>query len=66
MEGLQVTQLLFTPNLKIEDEGEIIESYSMDMELLKKKLKEKGGRLKITFTGEDCCEFRVLLPLKKV
>jgi chemotaxis protein histidine kinase CheA len=66
MEGMQVTQLLFTPNLKIEDEGEIIESYSMDMELLKKKLKEKGGRLKITFTSEDCCEFKVLLPLKKV
>jgi hypothetical protein len=65
MEGMQVTQLLFTPNLKFEDEGEIIESYSMDMELLKKKLKEKGGRLKITFTSEDCCEFKVLLPLKK-
>jgi hypothetical protein len=66
MEGVQVTKLLFTPNLKIEDEGEIIESYSMDMELLKKKLKEKGGRLKITFTSEDCCEFKILLPLKKI
>jgi chemotaxis protein histidine kinase CheA len=65
IEGIQVTQLLFMPNLKIDDEREIIESYSMDMELLKRKLRDRGGRLKITFTSEDCCEFKVLLPLKK-
>jgi len=65
LEGIHVTQLLYTPNLQIEDEREIIESYSMDMELLKRKLKEQGGRLKITFTSEDCCEFKVLLPLRK-
>ncbi len=65
MEGLQVTQLLFAPNMQVDDEKEIVASYSMDMELLKRKLKEKGGRLKITFTSEDCCEFKVLLPLRK-
>jgi chemotaxis protein histidine kinase CheA len=65
IEGIQVTQLLFMPNLKIDDEREVIESYSMDMELLKRKLRDRGGRLKITFTSEDCCEFKVLLPLKK-
>jgi len=65
LEGIHVTQLLYTPNLQIEDEREIIESYSMDMELLKRKLKDQGGRLKITFTSEDSCEFKVLLPLRK-
>ena len=65
LEGIHVTQLLYTPNLQLEDEREIIESYSMDMELLKRKLKEQGGRLRITFTSEDCCEFKVLLPLRK-
>jgi len=36
----------------------------MDIEVLKQKVKEKGGRLKITFTSEEFCEFTVLLPLK--
>ncbi|MBN2365679.1 MAG: hypothetical protein JXL67_05900 [Calditrichaeota bacterium] len=64
LEGVLVTQLLFTPNVRIDDEREILASYSMDMELLKKKLKDKGGRLKITFTSEEYCEFKILLPLK--
>ena len=65
LEGIQVTQLLFTPNLQMDNERELEASYSMDMELLKRKLREKGGRLKITFTSEDCCEFKILLPLRK-
>jgi hypothetical protein len=64
-EGMQVTQLLYTPNLQLEDENEVITNYSMDMELLKRKLKEKGGRLKITFTSDEHCEFTVLIPLKR-
>ena len=66
IEGMQVVQLLFTPNAKMDDERELEASYSMDMELLKRKLKERGGRLKITFTSEDCCEFKILLPLRKI
>ncbi|MFZ0390765.1 MAG: hypothetical protein WAN36_09945 [Calditrichia bacterium] len=64
-EGMQVTQLLFMPNIQFNDENEMVANYSMDMELLKKKLREKGGRLKITFTSEQNCEFAVLLPLKQ-
>jgi len=66
IEGMQVTQLLFTPSIQMDDERQLEASYSMDMELLKRKLKEKGGRLKITFTSEDCCEFKILLPLRRV
>ncbi|MEJ2051468.1 MAG: hypothetical protein P8Y60_16810, partial [Calditrichota bacterium] len=62
-EGMQVTQLLFMPNIQSGDEKELLSNYSMDIEALKKKLKEKGGRLKITFTSEEFCEFTVLFPL---
>jgi len=62
-EGMQVTQLLFMPNIQTGDEKELLSNYSMDIEALKKKLKEKGGRLKITFTSEEFCEFTVLFPL---
>ncbi len=62
-EGTQATQLLIMPNILMNSENEILSNYSMDMELLKKKLQEKGGRLKITFTSEQNCEFTVLLPL---
>ncbi len=64
-EGMQVTQLLYTPDVELDDEKEALKNYSIDMELLKRKLKERGGRLKITFTSEEFCEFTILLPLKK-
>ncbi len=63
-QGFQVTQLLFMPNISFKDEKEINENNAMDIEVLKQKVKEKGGRLKITFTSEEFCEFTVLLPLK--
>lgn len=66
LEGMQVTQLLFMPNMQIEDEKELLSNYSMDMEALKKKLKEKGGRLKITFSSEEYCEFTVLFPMDNI
>ena len=65
-EGMQVTQLLFMPNIQTGDEKELLTNYSMDIEALKKKLKEKKGRLKITFTSEESCEFTVLFPLNHV
>lgn len=65
-EGVQVTQLLCTPDIEFSKDNEALENYSMDMELLKRKLKEKGGRLKITFTSEDHCEFTILLPLSRI
>lgn len=65
-EGMQVTQLLFMPNIQTGDEKELLTNYSMDIEALKKKLKEKRGRLKITFTSEESCEFTVLFPLNHI
>ena len=64
--GSKVSQLLFMPNIQTDDEKEVENNYSMDMELLKEKLKEIGGRLKITFTSEEYCEFTVLFPIKNL
>ncbi|MEJ2634107.1 MAG: hypothetical protein P8184_02295 [Calditrichia bacterium] len=63
-EGISVSQLLFMPNMSVGDEQEILANSAMDIEILKRKLKEKGGRLKITFTSEEFCEFIVFLPLR--
>ena len=64
-EGLQITHLLLVPNLPEHDEEQMLDNYSMDMDALRAKLREHRGRLKISFTSEQCCEFTVTLPIKR-
>ncbi len=61
--GSNVSKILFMPDLPQGREDDLLQNYSMDIEMLKKKLKENGGRLKITFTTEKYCDFIVTLPL---
>jgi two-component system, chemotaxis family, sensor kinase CheA len=62
--GSDVLKFLFTPGnyTKSISEAEHSKAVFKDMELVKKKLKMRGGRIKVTFTAEQFCEYSVTLP----
>jgi hypothetical protein len=62
-----VMRYLFTPDThpKSLDEAEISKKIYIDMELAKKKLKMRGGKIRITFSAENFCEYAVTLPKTK-
>lgn len=62
--GSDVLKFLFTPGnyTKSISEAEHSKAVFKDMELVKKKLKMRGGRIKVTFTAEQFCEYSVVLP----
>ena len=62
-----VMRHLFTPDThpKSLDEAEISKKIFVDMQLAKKKLKMRGGKIKITFSAENFCEYSVALPKDK-
>jgi len=62
--GSDVLKFLFTPGnyTKSINEAEHSKAVFKDMELVKKKLKMRGGRIKVTFTAEQFCEYSVVLP----
>jgi hypothetical protein len=62
--GSDVLRFLFTPGnyTKSISEAEHSKAVFKDMELVKKKLKMRGGRIKVTFTAEQFCEYSVVLP----
>jgi hypothetical protein len=45
-------------------EAEYSQEIFNDMEVVKKKLKMHRGKIKITFTSENYCEYTVSFPLK--
>lgn len=59
-----VMRYLFTPDThpKSLDEAEVSKKIYSDMELAKKKLKMRGGKIRITFSAENFCEYSVTLP----
>lgn len=59
-----VMRYLFTPDThpKSLDEAEVSKAIYVDMELAKKKLKMRGGKIRITFSAENFCEYSVTLP----
>ncbi len=64
--GSQVIKMLFTPNVSPSslNEAEWSKDVFNDMNLVKKKLKMHGGKIKITFTTENFCEYTISLPRK--
>ncbi len=62
--GSDLIRLLFTPGThpKDIDEAENSKEIYKDMELVKKKLKIHGGKMKITFTEQKFCEYSITLP----
>ena len=64
--GSEVVRLLFMPSMATSNliEAEYSKEIFRDMELVKKKLKMRGGKIKITFTSEEFCEYIITLPLK--
>jgi two-component system chemotaxis sensor kinase CheA len=64
--GSDLIRLFFTPGTSPKDlnEAEHSKSIFKDMELVKKKLKMRGGKMKITFTAEKFCEYSIVLPGK--
>lgn len=65
--GSEVIQLLFMPNMLTSNliEAEYSKKIFRDMELVKRKLKLHGGKIKITFTSEQYCEYIISLPLNQ-
>ncbi|KAA3613035.1 MAG: hypothetical protein D8M58_12050 [Calditrichaeota bacterium] len=65
--GSDLIRFLFTPGTHPKDLNEAQHSKEIfkDMELVKKKLKMRGGKMKITFTSEKFCEYSITLPGKK-
>lgn len=65
--GSEVIRLLFMPGAATSSlsEAEHSKEIFRDMDLVKKKLKMHGGKVKITFTSEQYCEYTITLPNKK-
>jgi two-component system chemotaxis sensor kinase CheA len=64
--GSEVVRLLFMPSLATPTltEAEYIKEIFGEMEMAKKKLKMHRGKIKITFTSENFCEYTISLPVK--
>jgi HPt (histidine-containing phosphotransfer) domain-containing protein len=64
--GSEVIRLLFMPSMTISNLSEARYSREIfgDMEMVKKKLKMHGGKIKITFTSENFCEYTISFPKK--
>ncbi|MEJ2054312.1 MAG: hypothetical protein P8X42_10360 [Calditrichaceae bacterium] len=62
--GIEVLRLFFSPDLSTTENLGTTESMEImnDFEMVKKKLKMHGGRLKVTFTSESFCEYTVTFP----
>jgi two-component system, chemotaxis family, sensor kinase CheA len=62
--GSEVIRLLFMPSIASSNltEAEFSKEIFSDMDLVKKKLKMHGGKIKITFTSENFCEYTISLP----
>jgi len=62
--GSEVIRLLFMPSIASSNltEAEYSKEIFSDMDLVKKKLKMHGGKIKITFTSENFCEYTISLP----
>ena len=59
--GSEVIKFLFMPSIATSNlsEAEYSKEIFKDMELVKKKLKMHGGKIKITFSSEQHCEYTV-------
>lgn len=59
--GSEVIRFLFMPSIATSNftEAEYSKEIFRDMELVKKKLKMHGGKIKITFSSEQHCEYTV-------
>jgi len=64
--GTEVIRLLFMPTTATSNltEAEYSQEIFNDMEMVKKKLKMHRGKIKITFTSENYCEYTISLPQK--
>ena len=64
--GSEVIRLLFMPSLATPTltEAEYVKEIFGEMEMAKKKLKMHRGKIKITFTSENFCEYTISLPVK--
>ena len=64
--GSEVIRLLFMPSLATPSlsEAEYIKEIFSEMEMVKKKLKMHRGKIKITFTSENFCEYTISMPVK--
>jgi two-component system chemotaxis sensor kinase CheA len=64
--GSEVIRLLFMPSIATSNlsEAEFSKEIFNEMEMVKKKLKMHGGKIKITFTSENFCEYTISLPRK--
>ncbi|MCK5075214.1 MAG: hypothetical protein KAR38_02510, partial [Calditrichia bacterium] len=63
----KVIQMFFTPLPSITADASEIENSDVlfqDIQLAKKKLAIRGGRIKITFTSEESMEYTISLPKK--
>jgi len=63
--GSEVLRLFFSPDIASLERRGTTESMQImnDFEMVKKKLKIHGGRIKVTFTSESFCEYTIALPL---
>ena len=59
--GSEVIRFLFMPSIATSNfsEAEYSKEIFKDMELVKKKLKMHGGKIKITFSSEQHCEYTI-------
>ena len=62
--GIDVMRLFFTPDFSTSENLGTTEGMEImnDFDMVKKKLKMHGGRIKVTFTSESFSEYTVTFP----
>lgn len=62
--GTEALRIFFNPDISSADSSGTTESVQIikDFDTVKKKLKMHGGRIKVTFTSEDFCEYTITFP----
>ena len=64
-EHADLSRLIFMPELSSAQRLEMVNGTSLDLDMLKKRVKEIGGRIKISFTSGEFIEITILLPLQR-
>ncbi len=64
-EHADLSRLIFMPELSSAQRLEMVSGTSLDLDMLKKRVKQIGGRIKISFTSGEFIEFTILLPLQR-
>ena len=60
----KISKLIFLQGITTADEADLNAGRGIGMDIVQRKVKRHGGRIKVDFSENKYCEFSVILPLK--